>query len=821
MAGKPMRGFFQDFRYAARHLRKSPGFSSVAIITLALGIGANTAVFSVMNAALLRYLPVTNPQQLIYLKTDRVPQGATQSGISGFSFNYASFEQMRYDHRFFSEVIAFVPLSFDPVTVRSGKEAEEATGQMVSGNFFSGLGVRVAAGHAFGLDDEIKHNQNVVLSYNYWTRRFSRDPSVIGQTLYVKAAPFTVVGVAARDFTGVEPGGAPTDFWIPFQTSSDLNPWGLGNSFYHSPRWWFLMIIGRLRPGIDREQALAQLNSRFQHDAYEGIGRPKTGEHPPNLSFSATGGIGKLRESNDRQFSILTMMVGLVLFIACLNVAMLLMARNASRQRDFALRIALGAGLRQLLRQQVAEASLLSLAGATLAWILALQATPILTMWAKIDFPVPPDHNVLAFTFIVTLVVATLLALAPFPLAARSKLVATLKSSGPSSGITPPRLRAGQAMVGGQVALCLVLLVATTLLIRTLRNLQTTNLGFRSDGLLVFGITPPQTLHTRVEDVAFYRALIDQLRDLPGVESVTVMGNRIGSGWMNETDVQVDGVSPVGKNRVVWNDVGPDYCRTLEIRLLEGRDLNGTDTAAPVAVVNRTFLQRYASGRNLLRHKIQISGLQPMTIVGIAADSKYTEVREQSAPMAYVAYSPGGGVMTMAVRVAGTPTDLLPAVRHVVAGFSPDIALIQPTTVEAQFEESYSDEHLFARIASLFGFLACLLVGTGIFGTLAYKVAERTAEIGLRMAFGAEPGQVLRAVIGEGLLICAIGVSLGLPLTLVAVRLLRSTLYQLSPFDPVSFVLAICGIAVVTAVSGYLPARRAAKVDPMVALRYE
>jgi predicted permease len=817
-----MNGLFQDVRYALRQLRNNPGFTAVAVITLALGIGANTAIFRVMNAALLRYLPVPNPQQLVYLErqSGQMPVAAEATGISGFSFNYATFEQLRTMHGVFSDLMAFVPLSADPVSVRFGKEAEEAAGQLVSGNFFSGLGVRAARGHMFTPDDESRHSQSVVLSYNYWTRRFSRDPSIVGQTLYIKSLPFTIVGVATRDFIGVEPDGSATDFWIPFQTASNLRPWG-GGDLYHSPKWWFLMMIGRLRPGVSRQQAIAQLNPQFQRAAYEGIGPPKTDERLPNLSFFATGGIEKLRQTNNTQFAILMSMVGLILVMACLNVAMLLMARNAFRQHDLSLRVALGAGRLRLFRQLLAETFLLTAAGTLLAWILASSTTSVLATWAKIEIPVPLDRVVLGFTLAIAVLITFILGLAPFPRAFGSELPVALKASGVSTILGGRRFRGGHFMVGGQIAASLVLLVGTMLLVRTLRNLQTANLGFRSSGLLVFGVTPPQTLHTRAEDVGFYRALIGQLRTLPDVESVTTMGNRIGSGWMNDTSVKVDGTSPGGSNQIVWNDAGPDFCHALGIALLEGRDLTDVDAAAPVAIVNRTFAEHYFNGQNALGHKIQLSGLPPMTIVGIAADSRYTGVREDPAPTAYVAYSPGSGTMTIAVRAYRNPLDLLPAVRKVVAGFSPDIALIQPTTMEAQFEDSYSDEQMFARMASLFGLLACLLVATGVFGMLGYKVAERTAEIGLRMALGAQPAQILRAVLQEGLLICAIGVTLGVPFALISVRVLRSKLYHISPFDPVSFVAAICGLVLVAVSAGYLPARRAAKVDPMVALRYE
>ena len=328
-----MRSFGQDIRYSIRQLLTNPVFAAAAIITLGLGIGANTAIFSVMNAVLLRFLPVPNPSQIVYLETNGTPQAAMETGNPAYTFNFATYEHLRNSHTVFSDVMAFVPLDFAKVPVRFGIGAEEARGDIVSGNFFSGLGVYAERGRLFTREDEARHMQTVVLSYSYWTRRFNRDPSVVGQPMFVKSVPFTIIGIAQRDFIGVEPDTSATDFWIPFQSDPRLNPYGGENSIYGSPHWWFLMLMGRLQPGMTWKQALAQLNPEFQRAAYEGIGAVKVGERPPQLSFAATGGIAKLRESGENPFTILMVMVALVLLIACLNVAMLLFARNTSRQQ--------------------------------------------------------------------------------------------------------------------------------------------------------------------------------------------------------------------------------------------------------------------------------------------------------------------------------------------------------------------------------------------------------------------------------------------------------------------------------------------------------
>jgi predicted permease len=796
------------------------------VLTLALGIGANAAIFSVMNALLLRYLPVSHPEQLVYLQTHGMPQDAFESGNPLYTFSLTTFERLRTDKHVFSDVVAFVPLGIGGVPVRIGNDVRAATGDMVSGTFFSGLGVRPLIGRIFSAEDEAHHTGVVVLNYNYWARHFNHDPAVIGQTIYIQSVPFTVTGVAPRVFAGVEPGQSRTDFWIPFQTDARLKAWG-NHSIYGSPnRWWFLMLIGRLQPGMNLQSASAQLNPIFRRAAYEGIGSPHKGEQLPQLSLAATGGIEKLRQNYPNPFVILMAMVGLVLLIACVNVAMLLMARNAARQHEFSVRVALGAGWAELFRQLFVEALFLTAIGTALAWIFATGATSALAAWAELEIPVSPDRTVLLFTLLVAFAVALLLGLAPLRKALGAPVGLAVKSGnilceGPKSS------RTGRIVLACQVALCMMLLVGAGLLVRTLQHLQSTDLGFRPSGLLVFGVKPSQSMHDDTQVPVFFQNLTDRLKGLPGVESVTMMGNRIGSGWSNNTNVYVDGVQPQGNkgSMVRWNEVGSGYCSVLGIQLLEGRDFRDSDSATEpkVAIVNQTFANSYLPGTNPIGHQIQIARTASATIVGIVAGSKYTGVREDPTPMAYVPYlqTMAGTTETMVVRTNRGMADLLPELRRTVASFGPDVALLRPMTQEAQLEESYLDERLFARIAMFFGLLAGLLVATGLYGTLAYKVSRRTADIGVRMALGARPREVLWMVMRESLAISAAGIAIGLPVALFASRILASMLYKLSPFDPVSFALAAGCVLVVASAAGYIPARRAARVDPMVALRYE
>ncbi|MBZ5532426.1 MAG: ABC transporter permease [Acidobacteriia bacterium] len=831
MLTSALQVFLQDLRYSLRQLRRTPGFAAVAILTLALGIGANTAVFSAMNAVLLRFQPVPDPQQLVYLHTDDLPRHASQTGEWTSSFTEYSFEQLRTRHDAFSDLMAFVPLGIPKVAVRYGSDPEEAQGDMVSGNFFSGLGVTMARGRGFTVDDEKQHSQVAVLSDGYWTRRFGRNPSVLGQTLYVKGVAFTIVGVTGESFTGVEM--TPTDFWVPLQNRPDITAWGQstqdGASLYGAPTWWALMMIGRLKNGVTEKQAVAQLNPAFQQIAYNGIGERDPNEKAPNLYFSPARGIGSRSEQLQRPFAMLMAMVGLVLLIACGNVAMLLLARNTMRDREFSLRMSLGAGRGRLFRQLLTESLILVVAGAALGWGFALWIVRALASWSTLEVSFAPDTRVLLFTLLISALAAVVFGLAPLRKATSLGAGMALKTSASASSQDSGKSRTARLVVAMQMALALVLLVAAALLVRTMHNLENADLGIRTSGLLVFGVTPPQSAKSNAEVVQFYQRLTERMRALPGVDSLTLMQNRIGSGWANNTTAYIDGAKPASETTSMrWNAIGPDYFHVLGASLVLGRDFTDADSAsAPkVAIINQTFAQKYLPRGNPLGHIVSPNeGPHALrfTIVGVAADTKYTGVRESSRPMAYFPYTQVPGIATMhfELRTRNTPLAVLPDAQRAVHEFGPDLPLLQPTTQQQQFRESFTAERLFAQLSVFFGVLAAVLVATGLFGTLAYRVNRRTAEIGVRMALGAQRGQVLWMVLRESLVLCAIGAAVGLPVAFTGARLLRSILFGVGPADAWSFTAAIAGIALVALVASWVPARRASSVDPIVALRYE
>jgi predicted permease len=823
-----MPALVNDLRYAIRQLRKTPGFTLVCVLTLALGIGANTAVFSVMNAVLLRSLPVADPARVVYLRTSNPPRG-TGTIDSTETFSYPVYDALRRQNRGLSPVMAYVPLATGKVAVRYGSEPEQAEGDMVSGTFFSGLGVRLASGRGFSEQDESSHAPIAVISYAYWTRRFLSAPDVLGKPLYVNGIPLTIVGVAAEGFEGVE-AGSSTDFWIPLQSRAELNAWGAptddGKTYIAKPTWWCLRLLGRLAPGVSQEQAVAQLQSAFQTAAYVGLGNPQPGERKPALSLQEAKGFPGYEEEYGKPLRILMSMVGLVLLIALSNVVMLLMARNATRQREFSVRLALGAGRKQLLRQLLSESLLLVSAGALLAWFFANSATRALGAWAQIESSLAPDNTALLFTLSMLAMATLLFGLVPLRIVLSAGPALALKTSAAVSHTDAGKSRASKIIVALQMTLCVVLLVGSGLLVRTLRNLENTPLGMRVHGLVVFGVKP--NIQSVPEGVAFYRELMNKLRLLPGVESVTIMEERLGS-WASDNDAMtVDGKLPELANgasgTVRSNVAGPDFFRTLGVPVLLGRDFADSDTASSphAGIINEQFAKRFFANQNPLGHSIGTSnGQYQMTVVGVVKDHKYRSIDEDPIPMAWYMYAqiPITGQMHVEMRVHGDPLAILPAARKAVQQMDPNLPLIQPMTQRAQFDLTISRQLLFARLAGFFGLLAVVLVATGVYGTLAYRVNNRTSEIGVRIAMGAQRSQVVWLVLRDSLMLTAVGVTIGIPLSLLLGKALTSALYGVTPYDMVSDLFGALGIAVVAIAASVIPAHRAASVDPLTALR--
>jgi predicted permease len=826
-----MGNLLQDIRYAVRQIRKSPGFAITVVATLALGIGANTAVFSVMNAVLLRMLPVHEPERLFYLTHAGVPGSISNTGDYPYTFGINVYNRLKEDRAAFSDVIAYVPLSETKTSVRFENTPEEIEADEVSGNFFSALGVGMAAGQPFATADEDKHSQVAVISYGYWTRRFNRDSSVIGKPIFVNGVPFTAIGVAGQNFYGVESGGNATDLWVPLQNRPELNAWGMpaagNNILYASPNWWSLMLMARLKDGVTTQQALARINPLFAHATYETVGQEdKKTLQNLELTLVSAQGLGTSSSQYRDPMRVLMGMVALILVIACVNIVMLLVARNSTREREFALRLALGASRWPLFRQLLAESAILVTAGGVLGWLFAVEATRLLAIWSELEVSLAPDKPVLLFTLAISALSAMLFGLAPLRAAARAEIGLVLKSSGTQTTTTRSRMVTGKVLIAMQMAFCVVLLFASGLLLRTLRNYRNVDLGLSANSVLAFGVHPVG-LHDYAQSLAFYTQLTERLRTLPGVTSVTLAEIRPGTGWSDNSDLSaVDGRKypwDNGRNMLRSNLVGPDFFATLGIPILAGRDIRASDTqAAPrVVVVNQTFADRYLKGTSPIGHTVGDKHLA--TIVGVVRDSKYASTDEGAMPMAWGSYQHQKEIQSMdvEVRASGDPMSLLPAVRRIVRDLDPNAPLDKPQLLQTGFEETYLMPALFARLAVFFGALAALLVAVGLYGTLAYRVNRRTLEIGLRMALGAARPEVLWMIVRESLYLVAAGLIVGLPLAWFTSKLMASMLFKLSTHDPISFAAAGLGTLLVTIAAALVPARRAASVEPMQALRSE
>jgi macrolide transport system ATP-binding/permease protein len=838
----------QDLRYGLRMLRKNPGFTTVAVACLALGIGGSTAIFSLMNAILLKSLPVKSPEQLVllrYVQKKTLPPALSHSdsGYGGMSLPYGLYQRIRQNNTVLSHAFAFVPLGFDnqSVATRFGGQIGTAGGEMVSGDYFAGLGVTTILGRPIVDEDLAPGAAGVtVLSYGYWSRQFGRNPMVLGKTIHLNRIPHTIIGVAQPEFYGVNAAAAP-DFWIPMREQAGLTPWGVqppggGESMFTTRNWWWCMLMGRRKPNVSVERANAELNALFQSDLVEGLASPPKPEDLPRLEpRAANQGIASLRRRFSRPLYVLLTAVGLLLLIACANVATLLLARGTARQREMSVRLATGASRVRLLRQLVTESLLLSVLGGALGlgvaeWgaraLLALLSQP----GQNIAIDARLDPTVLGFSLGLCILTGALFGILPAFRATRVDLTNVLKEATRGSS---PRLRLAKVLIAGQVAFSLVLVMGAGLFIRTLRNLQTQDLGFNQRDVLLFALDPRRGGAGESDRLlAIYRQVLEGLQAQPGVRAATASQLALMTGWVNNGPITTDGpaLKSGESNLAFWNSVGPAFFETMGMRVKLGRgiDWRDLDGKRNVAVINEALAKHFLPGLNPLGHRFNFGDKRSLEndleIVGIIADAKYASLRDEPPRTFYVPYSLSGrglGRMFFEVRAAGDPRALIPVVRAVVGKVDPELALIGLKTQSDQVEESLGQERMFARLCGFFGGAALLLVAIGLYGALAYTVTRRTNEIGIRMALGARRGGVVWTVLRESLVLIVCGVAAGIPVALATTRLVASQLYNVRPSDPATIVAAMLILGAVGALAGFVPARRASRVDPMVALRYE
>ena len=821
----------QDVRYGARMLARSPGFTAVALVTLALGIGANTAIFSVIDAVMLRKLPVKNPQELVQLAT------VGPYGVS--SFSYPGFKRFRDENDVCSEMLAIGWLSKLDASMNGQPESVE--GRIVSGNFFSFLGVSAALGRTFTSQDEKtpRNSAVAVISYGYWKRGFGLDPSVVGKSITLIRTSFTIVGVTPAGFSGPEVGYSP-DIYVPMMMEPAFHD---EQSWLDQPDYHWLRIMGRLEPGVSREQARADLEV-IHRQALADI--PMKGWSPAErnnllsqrleVTSAANGFVFGLPKEFAKTLSVLMAMVGLVLLIACANLANLLLGRATVRQKEIAVRLAIGAGRFRLIRQLLTESVMLAIAAGALGLLCAYWASEVIVALMSVGrsplfLDLRPDPRVLGFTGAISLLATILFGLAPALRSTRVELTPALKETAESLGFKRARLGWGKGLVVSQVALSLLLLFGAGLFVRTLENLENLDPGFDRKNVLLFDVDPTKSGYKGPAVTRLYKQILDHIGAIPGVHSASLSDMEPitgGGGWDNS--VWVEGYTPrPDENMTVYlNSVGPKYFETLRTPLLLGRDFSpqDTETTPMVAIVNQTMARYFFGNSNPIGRKFgwwgEDKNKRQFEVVGVVKDSKYETLRERIPRTAYLdCFQRTPGAMTIAVRTSVMPTALISQARNEIRAIDTGIRFGEFRTLDEHVDESLGHERLMATLSGLFAALAVGLACVGLYGIMAYAVARRTNEIGIRMALGADRAHILRMIVGESVLLVATGVALGLPLALAAAQLVSGQLYGLKPADPGTIAGAILLLAAVAALASYIPARRATRVDPMVALRYE
>jgi predicted permease len=812
---------WQDLRYGARMLWKSPGFTSVAVVVLALGIGANSTIFSMINGLLLRPLVgVAAPDELVAVFTSDF-----SSGLYGSS-SHPDYVSFRDGADAFESLAAYEGAV---AHLTGNDEPERLRGESVTGNYFRTLGVGAHAGRTLLPGDEAtaRGNPVVVLSHNFWQRRFSSDPSLVNRTINLDGRAHTVVGVVAENFPGLHIGSSP-EFWLPLIPPPD-EPNERGSRG--------LMIVGRLKAGMTPEAANAQVSAiaaRLAQDFPEtNRGTLERPDDPRPVSVVTESRIGpRQRKTVAGVTGMLMLMVGLVLLIACANVANLLLARASVRRREIAIRLALGSGRLRLVRQLLTESMCLALLGGLLGLLLTLWTSDFLPKFfpaedsAGLDLSV--DGRVLAFTLGLSLLTGIVFGLVPALQASRQNLLSALKDDTGAPEVRGfGRFGLRNALVVLQVALSLILLICAGLFMRSLRAASTVDPGFDAENVLLTRMEMRGVKMEREAEQLFYQRVQEQVAALPGVRAVALSYIVPVSGGGMRTGVSIEGYQPRPQEdtELNLNIVTPNYFKTIGIPLVQGRDFTAADAAnAPgVVVVNEEFARRYFGGANPLGKRVRADSEGPyLEVVGVAKNAKYRNLLEAPLPFFYRPLAQQGmSSMTLMVRTDGDPLNVLPSVRADLKSLNKNLTLYQINTLKAQLAEALSNERMVAVLLGVFGVAALLLAAVGLYGVMSYAVARRTHEIGVRMALGASQGDILKLVLWQGMLLLFVGSVAGLAAAFALTRLMSSLLYGVGATDPLTFFGITLLLAVVALLACYLPARRATRVDPMVALRYE
>src|SRR5215472_8244622 len=830
---------FEDVRFGARVLRKNPGFSAVAVVTLALGIGANAAIFTVINAVMLRALPVKHPEELVTVGNPaRVHSWGTGTPRTDV-FSYPLYRELRENNQVFSSLLASSNLGSLRIAFDGGPET--VSGRLVTENYFETLGVDALLGRTFTADDGGKPGSDpvLVISYGYWRRRFSADASVIGRKLQLNHYPFTIIGVAPPGFFGEVVGDRP-DLWAPMMMQPQLLP---GRNFLESVNDAALLLIGRLKPGATIEQARTNVNEvvkRALTVTLDARMSPDDRNAMQNAKIAVavlpgSRGLSRLRQEFSTPLLLLLGMVALVLLVACVNVANLMLARSEARRREIAVRVAMGAGPGRIVRQLLTESLLVALIGGTLGLLLAQWGSVALVSLASTGDHLPLslalDWRVLGFTGGICLSTAIVFGLAPALRFLNVRPGTALKEGGRGAE-TGPKSSLRRILISAQIALGALVLMTAGLLVRSLRNLQEADLGYSRDRLLLARVDILESGYRGAAIQNMTRELIDRFSALPGVRSVTVSSNGLFSGDESSDAIRVDGVASANQldNVTADDEVGPNYFSTIGDPIVLGREITSEDLArgARVAVVNETFAKFYFGGGTPIGHKITIEDSQhPDTfeIVGVARDVHDHSVRDAVRRRMYAPLTSAGfddlGAYNFEIRAVGDSHVLVNSIRTTIRNLNPDLVVDNIKTASELVTDTLSSQVLMAELSTFFGGLVLVLVCVGLYGSMTYGVVRRTREIGVRMALGAPREGLIWMVTREACTEVVIGGPIGIAAAIAATRLFKAMLFGLSETDPLSIASTILALAGVCLAAAIVPVQRAMRVDPIRALRHE
>jgi len=833
-----------DLRYASRMLAKSTGFTAIAIGSLALGIGANTIIFTVTKAVLLDKLAVPHPEELRLLALTQGDKGIVHGSWGNFdhtpdgkmlstSFSYPVYQQLRKTNRTLQDIFAFK--DYGRLTATIDNKAEAVTSEMVSGNYYQALHVQPILGRAIVEADDQADGSGpvVVISYGFWSRRFGRSPDVIGKKIEINSTPMTIVGVNPPAFTGVYGVQTSPDVFLPFSMQPIAAP-KFGASLLADKNLWWVLMMGRLKPGSSTEKARAELDVDLNAAVRSTVTVGKDDEVPQLLLEDGSRGQNEVGSDLANPVYVLISLAGFVLLLACANLANLLLARASSRQREMSVRLALGAGRMRILRQMFTESLLLSVAGGTVGLFLGYMgrnAIPHLLSSAWEPPQVTGNFNwmIFAFTAAVSIFTGLLFGIAPALQATRTQVNSGLKDNA-QTATQRKRNVTGKTLVVVQVALSMLLLVGAGLFARTLMNLNNTHLGFNPDNILLFELQAPQTRYPDAKSIALFHNVETKLAAVPGVDSVTLSQLAlISNGGANMFFVPDGQPQKPGKQQTAsFNTVGQDFFKTFQIPIIAGRSFNETDTptSRKVAIVNQALVKKFFPNTNPIGKTFTGGGHdtpQPVEIIGICKDAKYDSLRHDPPPTFYLPYRQQNGFedMVFEVHTRMTTAAIVPSLRSAVASIDKDLPLLDIRTQNEQIDDTTRQERIFASLTSGFGLLALVLACIGIYGIMAYTVARRTNEIGIRMALGAQSGRVLRMILREASWMAIVGVVIGLGTAVAMGRLIASMLYGLKSYDPLTLGCAALLLITVALAASWIPARRAASVDPIKALRHE